>query len=124
MKAIPGRPGYVQTGKKETGRQSHYSEGSDNVCVCVVFCLSLTHMLMSEAPRQKESCDGELLALRQFLSDHCPPLLSWPPSVTHQPNYLTILRAVGMVSLQLSASGCTSVSQSCVGLEIWSYSAP
>ena len=44
--------------KRQTGRQSHYSEGSDNVCVCVVFCLSLTHMLMSEAPRQKESCDG------------------------------------------------------------------
>lgn len=49
--------------------------------VCVFLCLSLTHMLMSEAPGQKESCDSELLALHQFLSEL---LLSWAPSVTEK----------------------------------------
>lgn len=78
--------------KEKDERHNYYSIGSDNASVCVVFCPSLTHMLMSEALRQKESCDGELLALRQFLSE-TPPLLPFPtPSVKHQlSNYLTIL---------------------------------
>lgn len=43
-----------------TGRHIYYSMGGDNrsFCVCVVFSPALTHMLMSEALRQKKSCDG------------------------------------------------------------------
>ena len=70
---------FEATEKRESERHNYYMKGADNVSVCVVFCRSLTHMLMSEALRQKESCDGELLALLQFQSEYPS---SWP-SVSH-----------------------------------------
>lgn len=53
------------------------------VRVCVLFCLSLTHMLMSEVPQQKESCDDETLM-------NTGELLC-PPASVEQRNYLAIL---------------------------------